>query len=225
MSAPKYILPLQEAFKSQAEPILAAQMKDYMRGQFAYFGLKAPVRKELTRMHRNKGGLIPEEEKEVIVKWCWNQPQREYQYFAMEMLDKVVKREESSIIVLYEYMITTKSWWDTIDYIATHLVGPYFKKFPDQIIPLTNRWMSSENVWLQRTCLLFQLKYKKDLNVALLEEFIEHLRLSKEFFIRKAIGWVLREYSKTNPDYVIDYVDKNDLSGLSKREALKWINR
>jgi 3-methyladenine DNA glycosylase AlkD len=78
-------------------------------------------------------------------------------------------------------------------------------------------------MWLQRTCLLFQLKYRKHTDVDLLVGFIMLLRNSKEFFIRKAIGWSLREYSKTNPEFVISFVEKNQLSGLSEREALKWM--
>ena len=85
--------------------------------------------------------------------------------------------------------------------------------------------MSSGNMWLQRTCLLFQLKYKKALNTALLESFIIPLAESKEFFIRKAIGWILREYSKTDPRYVIDFVAKHSLSGLSEREAMRIIKK
>lgn len=83
--------------------------------------------------------------------------------------------------------------------------------------------MASEDMWLQRTCLLFQLKYKSAMNTELLHSFILQLAESKEFFIRKAIGWILREYSKTNPEFVIDYVENNSLSGLSHREALKWL--
>ena len=128
------------------------------------------------------------------------------------------------IINLYVFMITNKSWWDTVDFIASNLVGTYLKRFPGQTETLTTQWMKSENIWLQRTCLLFQLKYKSETNTELLHQFINQLSASNEFFIRKAIGWILREYSKTNPDFVVDYVEKYPLSGLSQREALKWLN-
>jgi 3-methyladenine DNA glycosylase AlkD len=100
------------------------------------------------------------------------------------------------------------------------------RKYPDQIKPVTTRWMDSGNIWLQRSCLLFQLSYKKDTDLALLFGFIEKLAGHKSFWIRKAIGWVLREYSKTDPQTVRHFIDAHPgLSGLSKREALKVINR
>jgi 3-methyladenine DNA glycosylase AlkD len=85
--------------------------------------------------------------------------------------------------------------------------------------------MNSGNMWLQRTALLFQLKYKKATDVNLLSDYILRLQGSKEFFINKAIGWILREYSKTDPDWVIQFVQNNNLANLSRREALKWIDR
>jgi len=141
----------------------------------------------------------------------------------MEFLNKSAKKADEKIIELYVYTITHKSWWDTVDFITSNLVGTYLKRFPEQRKTLTSQWMKSENMWLQRTCLLFQLKYKSETNTEILHQFISQLSGSNAFFIRKAIGWILREYSKTNPDFVINYVEKYPLSGLSKREALKWL--
>ena len=223
MRIPEYLQPLEIAFQKNANAKDASQMKKYMKDKFDYFGIKSPLRKELYREHKLKYGLIPKDQIEEIVTWCWQQPQREYQYFAMEFLGKVAKNANENIIDLYVYMITHKSWWDTVDFIASNLVGSYLKKFPERIVVLTDHWMASEDMWLQRTCLLFQLKYKSAMNTELLHSFILQLVESKEFFIRKAIGWILREYSKTNPEFVIDYVENNSLSGLSHREALKWL--
>ncbi|PLX14987.1 MAG: DNA alkylation repair protein, partial [Marinilabiliales bacterium] len=165
----------------------------------------------------------PDENYEEIIKWCWQQNEREYQYFAMEFLSLRLKKSAANIIELYEYMIVEKSWWDTVDFISAVLVGDYFKRFPNQINTITEKWISSNNIWLQRSCLLFQLKYKSNTDVNLMESFIVQLLGSKEFFIDKAIGWILREYSKTNPHLVLDIVQKYSLSGLSHREALKWM--
>ena len=222
---PTYLQPLQISFEKHRNPLKAAQMKAYMKGQFDYYGIPSPARKQLIREHKNEQGFLPDANKLELVKMCWKQQQREWQYFAMDMLGYSVKQEEKSIIRLYEYLIIHKSWWDTIDFIAVNLVGPYFKKYPEAIVPKTTEWLDSGNIWLQRTCLLFQLKYKTTLDTELLESFIGQLSSSKEFFIRKAIGWVLREYSKTNPAYVKEFVKTHELSGLSQREALKWINR
>jgi 3-methyladenine DNA glycosylase AlkD len=221
--APDYLTGIIESYKKNANSELAEQMKKYMKDQYEYFGIASPERRELYRSHWQQYGLLPEDQTEEIVKWCWNAPQREFQYFAMESLDKVAKKVSRKQIEIYEFTITNKSWWDTVDYIAAKLVGEYFKQYPEEIVFKTTKWMDSGNMWLQRTCLLFQLKYKKTTNTKLLEKFIEPLSGSNEFFIRKAIGWILREYSKSNPEYVKEFVRDHKLSGLSSREALKWL--
>jgi len=122
-------------------------------------------------------------------------------------------------------MVINKSWWDTIDFLSPKIVGEYFKLYPETIENQIEKWIHSNNMWLQRSCLIFQLKYKETLNTQLLTHIIQSLLCSKEFFINKAIGWILREYSKTNPQWVIKFVHTNTLNTLSKREALKFINR
>jgi len=224
-TTPQYLLPLIKEFSKNSDADIAVQMKKYMRDQFEFFGIPSPQRKEIYKEFKNKYGIIPEEQKKEIVRWCWEAPQREYQMFAMTFLNKSAKKEDRRILDLYEYMIITKSWWDTIDFVAANLVGTYFKCFPELIPETTNRWIKSENIWLQRSCLLFQLKYKSNLDTDLLENFITPLSESREFFIRKAIGWILREYSKTNPAYVIKFVESNQLSNLSRKEALLWMKK
>ena len=196
-----------------------------MKGQFEYYGIKSPVRKEIAKEFLKSNGYPASEELESIVKEAWSLPQREVQYFTMDMLGKLAKKGPYDRIELYEYLITHKSWWDTVDYIASNLVGVHFQKYPEQILPRTDLWMKSGNMWLQRTAILFQLKYKKDTDLNLLSEYIHQLRGSKEFFINKAIGWMLREYSKTDTDWVIKFVNNNELAPLSRREALKWLER
>lgn len=223
MIAPEYVIPIINTFLATASKTEVKAMKKYMKNKFEFFGIKSPKRKEIYKLHKSVYGLFPESEFENIVRWCWGQPQREFQYFAMEFLGRRVKKANIDIINLYEFMIANKSWWDTVDYIAANLLGDYFKKFPQQIKVVTTKWMSSEDIWLQRSCLLFQLKYKQNTDEILMAGFINELFGSKEFFINKAIGWVLREYSKTSPGFVVEFVSKNHLSGLSRREALKWM--
>lgn len=223
MNKPEYILPLEIEFRNHADPANAVQMQKYMKDKFEFFGINSPLRKEIYGRFKKQYGLIPEVNKTKIIKWCWNAPQREYQYFVMEFLGKTQKKVEKEIIDLYVDMITNKSWWDTVDFIAAHLAGSYFKQNPESILELTTRWMNSDNMWLQRTCLLFQLRYKTNTDTQLLSSFIKPLSSSNEFFIRKAIGWALREYSKTDPDFVMQFVKENALAGLSEREALKWL--
>ncbi len=223
MKAPSYLLPLLLMFDKNRNEQDAIYMKKYMKGRYDYFGIKAPLRKDLERKFRQLHGGVPSDNLQEMLYWCWQAPERELQYFAMERLGRSAKNVAVSQIELYEHMLIEKSWWDTVDYIAVNLVGTYFTQYPDQIPRITNTWMASENIWLQRSCLLFQLKYKSRTDLKLLDAFIQELKTSKEFFIRKAIGWVLREYSKTDADYVTSYVSRNELSGLSEREALKWM--
>ena len=122
-------------------------------------------------------------------------------------------------------MITQKSWWDTVDSMASDITGPYFQRYPEQIRPVTGGWNRSRNIWLQRSSLLFQKAWKKETDKERLASYILHLSKSTEFFVQKAIGWSLREYAKTDPDWVRSFVKSHqkELAPLSKREALKHL--
>ncbi|MCF8405755.1 MAG: DNA alkylation repair protein [Bacteroidales bacterium] len=220
-----YLIPLEKLFRDQADNSKASAMKKYMKGQFEYYGIPSPDRKLIVREFYSRFGYPYEDDLEDLIKDCWDQSQREFHYMAMELLYKFAKKAEICRIDLYEYMVFTKSWWDTVDFIAANLMGTHFRKFPDTIAPYTEKWMASGNMWLQRSAILFQLKYKADTDVILLDKYIRQLQGSKEFFINKAIGWMLREYSKTDADWVRNYVAKNltKLAPLSHREALKWL--
>lgn len=220
----QYVAQVQKTFSTHANPKKATPMKRYMLDKFDFLGIQAKQRQELQRAFMKKDTLPNPEEIPVIIKELWALPEREYQYFAMELLEKYLKNTDETIVSLFEYMIVTKSWWDTVDRIASRLVGFYFQRHTELIEPYTEKWMYYGNMWLQRTALLFQLKYKKDTDTGLLFSYIKALADSEEFFIRKAIGWILREYSKTNPVAVKQFVASASLAPLSKREALKIIN-
>ena len=221
----QYLKQVISAFKNAADPEAASAMEKYMRNKFKFYGITSPTRKELSKSFFSKSTLPPFEEIPAIVKHLWNLPQRELHYFAMELMAKYKKQFEPDTIELIEFMTLNNSWWDTVDYIAAHLAGAYFQKFPDKTNSITGKWNHSDNFWLQRMSLLFQLKYKDKTNTELLSKYIRHLAREKEFFIRKAIGWMLREYSKTNPKFVKKFIDENELSALSKKEGLKRIRQ
>ena len=122
-------------------------------------------------------------------------------------------------------MITTNSWWDSVDFIAKHILGNYLFQFPDEIEKVVTECSSSENMWLNRSAILFQLGYKNQTDAKRLFDICLQHKSSSEFFIQKAIGWALREYSKANPDEVVSFVAKADLKPLSQKEALKRINK
>jgi len=217
-----YLIPLIKSFEQNVDAVNAEGMKAYMLNQFAYYGLKTPLRRNLSKEYF-KQSLPPFINVEEIVKDCWQHPSREMQYIAVELLACYKKQWKKDTIQIIEYILIHKSWWDSVDHAATDLTGPYFKLFPEQIEKITGRWNKSSNIWLQRSSIMFQKAYKKETNKELLTKHILHLAVSKEFFVQKAIGWALREYSKTNPVWVKKFVQKNSLSPLSKREALKRI--
>ena len=219
-----FVTQLETDFRQQADRNIAINQEAYLQNQFELYGLPTPLRKEIQKPFLLKKNLPNKKELTHIITELWSKPQREFQYFAIDLNRKYLKKIEFQDIELFELMITNKSWWDTVDLITTNLVGNYFKLFPEQIIPITKIWIESDNIWLQRTCLIFQLKYKEEIDTDLLTDYILQLKDTKEFFINKAIGWILREYTRTNPEWVIDFVNKYELSNLSKREALKLIN-
>ncbi len=122
-------------------------------------------------------------------------------------------------------LLTTKSWWDTVDSLATHTVGIHCQRYPAVRAETLPRWRQSDYLWLRRTCILFQNKYKAETNFDLLKAIICENLGSNEFFINKAIGWALREYTRIDPDGVRTFVAETHLAPLSAREALKWLNR
>ncbi len=198
-------------------------MAKYMKNLFPYLGIKTPERKEIIKKFYKEFGLPKISDLEQIIRDLWELPEREFQYCAIGLMVKLKDKVEKDIIELYEYLITTKSWWDSVDGIAIWLVGSLFQRFPEMIKPYTEKWLNSGNMWLQRTVILFQLNYKEKTDEMLLGTSIMRLADSKEFFIQKAIGWALREYSKTDAQAAINFVENNELAPLSKREALKWL--
>ncbi len=219
----EFIKTLETELESNSNPEVASGQKAYMRNQFEFYGLTTTKRREIQRPFFSKGHLPEKGELAKIVRELWAKPQREYQYFSQELAFKYVKQLEERDIELFEFMVTHKSWWDTVDFISSKLMGVYFKKYPDQIDKYVQKWLKSNNIWLQRSALLFQLKYKENLDPELLSFTIHQLLNSKEFFINKAIGWVLREYSRTNPSWVLEFVSKTELNTLSQKEALRLI--
>ncbi len=218
-----YLQPLQIAFETNANPAEAGPMKKYMREQFEYLGIKTPQRRELLKAFFAEYGLPPVDELEALVLELWAMPYREYQYTALGFLDRRKKVLTADSLPLLEKLITTKSWWDTVDGLAANQVGHVLARFPESRDEVIGRWRREENFWLRRTTLLFQLRYKDQTDEALLFALIRENLEDKEFFIQKAIGWSLREYSKTNPEAVQQFVAKTELSGLANREALKWM--
>ncbi|MCC2605872.1 DNA alkylation repair protein [Planctobacterium marinum] len=217
---------LEQQLREHQEPSRALKMQSYMKTQQAFFGVPAPLRKKLFKMAEKQAPLTSRTEYESTIMQLWQGSHRELQYQALEVAEfyKVFRTPES--LPLYEQLLLSAENWDTVDWIAITLVGLLIKAHPTLESTLL-RWQQHDNLWLRRASLIAHIKHKKDTNLTLLSDTILQLAQEKPFFIRKAIGWVLREYGKTDAEWVLRFVQNNQhlLSGLSQREALKHINK
>jgi 3-methyladenine DNA glycosylase AlkD len=220
-----YVNALKTLYQSHADPVAAAPMKAYMRNQFDYLGIKTPEQRQLFKGFIVEHGLPDLDDLAPILLDLWDLPEREFQYAALGLLGRFENQLPAEFIDTIETLLTTKSWWDTVDSLAGNTVGGHFKRFPAVRDATLKRWRISDDFWLRRTCILFQLGYKSETDFNLLKDIIRENLGSKEFFINKAIGWALRQYTRVDPDGVRAFVVETPLAPLSAREALKWLNR
>jgi 3-methyladenine DNA glycosylase AlkD len=220
-----FILALENAFAVNRNPENAFAMAKYMRNNFSFFGIKTEERrrifKEIWKENKNE---VAENAREIALE-LYSKSQREFHYCAIEILIKQLKGNyKKEDIQLIEKLIISNTWWDSVDTIAKYILGEYLLEFPMETKNVIARFSKSENMWLNRSAILFQLNYKQKTNFDLLKTESNKHKTSKEFFIQKAIGWALREYAKTNPEEVKNFVANNNLMPLSTKEALKNIN-
>ena len=220
-----YLQPLIESMAGAADVQNAQPMAAYLRDQFPCLGIKSPQRRELLRAFLKEYGLPAVGEMPLVARELWELPEREHQYNALDILRRQQKKLGPDFVPTLEWLVTTKSWWDTVDALASNTAGTIFANYAEARDTAVQRWRFVENIWLRRTTLLFQLKYRDKTDVPLLFSLIEENLEDKEFFIQKAIGWSLREYSKTDETAVRDFVARTDLSPFAEREALKWLKR
>lgn len=200
-------------------------MKAYLKEQFDFLGIKAGHRRELAKEFFKQAGVSKLAVPQELIKEMWALPEREFQHTAIDLLIKYERGAPVSHLDLYEWMIVNKSWWDTVDMVAGTLVGNLLKRHTELIHLRTESYMQSGNMWLQRTAILFQLKYKQATDWELLKGYCLRCADSREFFIQKAIGWALRQYSKFEPELVRTFVETHDLPALSRREGMKYLTR
>lgn len=202
----------------------ASNMRKYMRGKFIYYGVKTTERRNILKQ------VIVDNKEELsrnvreLVLQLYNLPQRELHLCATELFEKLLKKKFiKEDILLIEQLITTNSWWDTVDFISKQVLGNYLTMYPVEIETVISKFSSANNIWLNRSTIIFQLGYKDNTKEELLFKQCNIHKHSNEFFIQKAIGWALREYGKTNPKSVINFVNSTSLKPLSHREAIRNI--
>ena len=218
---------LTKLLESQRNQDNGVRMQAYMRDQFSFYGIQSTQRRAIAKPFISAHSRAEFSVVISMIHRLWHMEHRECQYIAMDLFSRHLKKLDREDISFIKELILTKSWWDTVDWLAGHAVGKYFQMFPEDRMTILHEWSESGNIWLIRTCIIFQLFYKENTDTLVLEEMILGHAGSKEFFINKASGWALRQYSKTNPKYVTDFVNQNSeiLDSLTKKEALKWIKR
>ena len=212
---------LLENLKAVANPDDARAMKAYMKNKFEFLGVKTPARRKLAK-------TFFKQQTDSVIDWnfineAWNNPYRELQYTVLDYLENRKKLLTPSDLPRLKKLAQTKSWWDTIDFLD-RLVGSIIARFPETK-EIILAWSRDEDIWLRRLAIDHQLLRKEETDIELLENILVNNLGQTEFFINKAIGWALRDYSKTNPDWVRDFIERHqaEMAALSIREGSKYL--
>ncbi len=212
---------LVKELKAVANPDNAVAMKAYMKNKFEFLGVKTPARRKLTK-------AFFKQQTDSVIDWnfineAWSNSYRELQYAALDYLESRKKLLTPSDLPCLKKLAQTKSWWDTIDFLD-RLVGSIIARFPETK-EIILAWSCDEDIWLRRLAIDHQLLRKEKTDTKLLEKILVNNLVKTEFFINKAIGWALRDYSKTNPDWVRDFIEQHqaEMAALSIREGSKYL--
>jgi 3-methyladenine DNA glycosylase AlkD len=211
-------------FEAARDEVRAPAMAAYMRDQFPFLGLSASTRRALARTALTGLPKPTEPELAEIARGCWARDEREFQQFACDYLTTHLGVPGPDFLRVAEDLITTKSWWDTVDPLATRFVGGLVRRHPTLTARMDD-WSESDNLWLIRTAILHQLHYGAETDTTRLFAYCTRQAAHQDFFIRKAIGWALRHYARTDPGAVRAYLSDQAtrLSPLSLREATKHL--
>lgn len=213
---------IEQTFRAAKNPERAEKMAKYMRNQFDFLGLDTPTRQALSKdwlKEKTQAKAIDW----ALVKQLWDLPEREFQYLACDYLKKMKKELTAADLPAIAALAQSKSWWDTVDSLDER-VGDIVQKAPQAKAEMLV-WSQSDNIWLRRLAIDHQLAFKEKTDKELLSVIIQNNFGETEFFINKAIGWALRQYSKVNPDWVRQFIEiyKGQLDRLTIREASKYL--
>ena len=212
---------LRAAFEPAADPERAAGMAAYMRDQLAFFGIPTPLRRRLAK--EALAGVAPPTDRQLarVAIALWDEPERELQYVGCDLLRNHVGVAGPGFLAVVATLLRTKAWWDTVDDLAAHTVGPLVRRHPE-LVAVMDEWIASDHLWTARTAILHQLSYGTDADAERLFRYCRLRATDTNFFIRKAIGWALRQHARVDPGAVDTFVDATpELSPLSVREARK----
>lgn len=220
------------ALAASADPQRAPAMQRYMKSALPYYGVPSAGVRAAARGLIAAHPLAERADWDDTIRALYDGARyREERYVALEVAGHrrySVFRDPSSV-ELWRHLIVTGAWWDLVDTLAAHRVGEVLSRYPQAVRPVIWSWATDDDLWLRRTALICQLSFGSDTDLALLtyavDANVEGTRYGSEFFVRKAIGWALRQYARTEPDWVRAFVAERAgvLSGLSRREALKHL--
>ncbi|GAA4552814.1 DNA alkylation repair protein [Amycolatopsis samaneae] len=223
----RLIAAVREGLAELADPAKAPVMRAYMKSPMPFRGVPKPPRAALLKRVLAEHVLPDRETFTATARVLWHEAgYREERYAAIDLTGYRAYRhwQDPELLGLYEDMIVTGAWWDYVDELAARRVGPILRGAPAAVAPLMRAWAIDPDLWRRRTAILCQLGAKENTDTALLTHAVEASIGAQEFFLRKGIGWALRDYAKTAPGWVMSFVDDHPgLSGLSRREALKHL--
>ena len=213
------------ALAAVADPSKAPDMQAYMKTDMLFYGVQKPARTKILRdlVHRfpppDRAGY------EALVMALWQLPHREEKYLALGVARHFHEYVVAEELPLYKGLIVEGAWWDFVDEVATHLICDLVVGHPKAVWPTVDTWIDDDEMWLRWSAIFCQVGAKEDTDAVRLFRFCEARAFEMEFFIRKAIGWALRQHATVDPDAVARFVieHRDQLSGLSYREAAKHI--
>ena len=211
--------------RAAADPVRAPQMQAYMKSSMPYLGVRVP---DVRRIVRAAAQARPPATTDALAHTAaslWREASyREERYAATALLGVpgVRRLRTLRLLPLYREMITTGAWWDHVDEVA-HRVGELLVAYPAELRPVVHAWARDEDRWLRRASVICQVGLRSATDTELLSDAIVANLGDRDFFLRKAIGWALRDYARTEPDWVRAFVAAQELSPLSRREALKHL--
>ena len=224
MSVAPLLTEIRDALRGAADTQRAPGMQAYMKSPMPFCGVPMPSVRAIAKAAARAHPLLTVDELETAVRTLWDEAEfREERYAASALLATQIGAGRLELVPLYEHLTTTGAWWDHVDDLA-HRVAELHDAHPTEAAAIVRRWSTADDLWLRRLAIISQLGRRDRVDPVLLAEVIEPNIADREFFIRKAIGWALREYARVEPEWVRTFVaDHSDLSGLSKREALKHL--
>ncbi|PXY19320.1 DNA alkylation repair protein [Prauserella muralis] len=210
-----------------ADPAKAPDMRRYMKSELPFRGVQKPSRQRLATRLFAEHPLPGRDAWLAAVRRLWREAAyREERYLAIDLTGyrAYARWQAPDLLPLYEELIVTGAWWDFVDEVAIHRVGPLLRAFPDAVEPAIRAWAHDSDRWKRRAAVICQIGSKAETDTGLLASCIEASLADGDFFLRKAIGWALRQYSRTSPQWVRAFVTAHpDLAPLSRTEALKHL--